>query len=153
MANQGGINVRPVAAADYDGWRAIYLGYAEFYHVSPDEDAIATVWGWVTDPDHEMRCDIAVEDGGKVVGFAQYHGTPRTLGGNTICYLSDLFVDSETRSGGVGRALMDHVIEVCRQEGWPKLRWLTAEDNERARALYDQYQERSPFIVYYVDAD
>jgi len=100
-----------------------------------------------------MLCDVAVDGDGLIIGFAQYHATPRTLGGNTICYLSDLFVDPDIRSRGVGRALIDHLKGVCRDQGWPTLRWLTAEDNARARRLYDQYQERSPFIVYYIDAE
>ena len=149
----GSVNIRPVEAADYDGWRKIYIGYAEFYHVDWSEDIVAAVWRWVCDPEHEMRCDVAIDEDDAVVGFAQYHGTPRTLGGHEICYLSDLFVDPGVRSGGIGRALMDHLIEVCRAEGWPKLRWLTAEDNATARNLYDSYQERSPFIVYYVDTE
>jgi len=145
------ITVRRVDADDYDGWRTIYIGYAEFYHVEWTEEIVATVWGWVLDPDHEMLCDVALDAEGTIIGFAQYHGTPRTLGGHNICYLSDLFVDPDIRSKGIGHIIMDHLIEVCRKEGWPKLRWLTAEDNDRARRLYDQYEERSPYIVYYVD--
>lgn len=145
------VKVRPVGSDDYDGWRNIYIGYAEFYHVEWTEDIVATVWGWVLDSDHQMRCDVAVDENAAIIGFIQYHATPRTLGGHDICYLSDLFVNPDIRSKGVGRVLMDYLIEVCRTEGWPKLRWLTAEDNATARKLYDSYQPRSPFIVYYVD--
>jgi hypothetical protein len=34
------------------------------------------------------------------------------------------------------------------EHGWDKIHWLTAESNDRARRLYDQFAPASGFIQY-----
>ena len=74
----------------------------------------------------------------------------RSLGGGMTCYLSDLYVDPETRGAGTGRALIDHVREVAKVQGLPGVRWLTQEFNYPARRLYDTYEPKTDFILYSV---
>ena len=72
----------------------------------------------------------------------------RALGAGMVCYLSDLYTAPDRRGTGAARALIDHVLDFARSEGLPSVRWLTAEDNATARALYDSYRPRTPFILY-----
>jgi GNAT superfamily N-acetyltransferase len=65
-----------------------------------------------------------------------------------VCYLQDLFVASDARGAGLGRALIEAVAEKARAAGSPRLYWMTHEDNRTARALYDAVAERSGFIQY-----
>ena len=63
-------------------------------------------------------------------------------------FLDDLFVDPAHRGSGAARALIDAVAAEGRQRGWTVIRWITAEDNYRARGLYDQMADRTKWVTY-----
>ena len=67
-----------------------------------------------------------------------------TIGG----FLDDLFVDPAHRGGGVAAALMQGLAEIGKARGWSTMRWLTAEDNYRARSFYDRISTRTAFLTY-----
>jgi len=146
------VTCRPPEAADEARWSELFRGYMEFYNVPPDAAVTQRVWTWLFDPAHEVEGLVAELDG-RVVGLAHYQPMARTLGGNEIGYLSDLFTDPACRGQGVGRALIDACLEVARQRGWPTLRWFTQEYNYAGRRLYDTYAPKSDFIVYMVKVD
>lgn len=64
------------------------------------------------------------------------------------CYLQDLFVADDARSGGVGRALIEHVYADANRRGASRVYWLTHESNHNAMRLYDRIADRSDFIQY-----
>lgn len=142
------MQIRPVSETDHAEWLALFRAYAAFYKTSLSPETEATVWRWIFDTDEAYWCDLALTDEGRPIGFAQYSLLHRSLGGSKVCYLSDLFTTPEARGLGAGRALIDHVRARAGAMGCPNLRWLTAEDNATARALYDTYAPRTPFILY-----
>lgn len=129
-------------------WQPLFEGYAAFYRTALTPQAIDTVWHWIQDPENPFFCTLALSDDGRPLGLAQYQLMHRSLGGSMVCYLSDLFTTPAARGQGIGRALIDHVRAFARDKGLPNIRWLTAEDNATARALYDSYAPRTPFILY-----
>jgi GNAT superfamily N-acetyltransferase len=143
------VTCRPPAPADQARWAELFRGYLDFYKAPQDEAVVARVWDWLMDPAHEVEGLVAEVDG-RVVGIAQYQPMIRTLGGNTVGYLSDLFTDPACRGRGVGRALIDACLAAARARGWPVLRWFTQEYNYAGRQLYDSYAPKSDFIVYMV---
>lgn len=140
--------LRPATPADRALWQPLFEGYAAFYRTDLTPQGIETVWHWIHDPENPFFCTLALSDDGHPLGLAQYQLMHRSLGGSMTCYLSDLFTTAEARGQGIGRALIDHVRAFARDRGLPGLRWLTAEDNATARALYDSYAPRTPFILY-----
>jgi GNAT superfamily N-acetyltransferase len=142
--------IRPVTPADRAVWEALFDGYAAFYQTEVAAGAKAAVWAWIMDDAPEFWCDLAVDEAGGVVGMVQYQLMHRSLSGQKVCYLSDLFVRPEMRGGGVGRALIDHVIGFARSRGISNVRWLTQEFNYAGRRLYDSYRPKSDFILYSV---
>jgi len=70
------------------------------------------------------------------------------LSGNTVCYLSDLYVSPDSRGLGVGKALIDQVLDFARSRNLSGVRWLTQESNYTARSLYDKYNKKTDFILY-----
>ena len=53
-----------------------------------------------------------------------------------------------------GRAYLAAVAamaEIGRQRGWTVIRWLTADDNYRARGVYDRHAKRTMWITYQLD--
>ena len=85
---------------------------------------------------------------GKLTGIVHYlyHRSCWTIG--NYCYLQDLFVASESRKLGLGRALIEAVYKVAKEEGASRVHWLTHATNTTARALYDTLAESAGFIQY-----
>ena len=144
--------IRPVTPADRAVWEELFDAYAAFYKTTVGPEAKAAVWGWIFAEAPDFWCDVA-EVEGRVVGFAQYQLMHRSLSGAKVCYLSDLFARPEVRGGGVGRALIDHVIGFARRRGISNVRGLTQEFNYAGRRLYDSYRPKSDFILYSVPVE
>jgi ribosomal protein S18 acetylase RimI-like enzyme len=53
------------------------------------------------------------------------------------CYLAELYVVADKRGRGIGRALMDEVFTVAREEGAGHIELNTSDDDVAARALYE----------------
>jgi ribosomal protein S18 acetylase RimI-like enzyme len=53
------------------------------------------------------------------------------------CYLAELYVVPNRRGQGLGRALMEHAIELARAQGANYMDLGTSEDDVAARALYE----------------
>lgn len=88
---------------------------------------------------------------GTVIGFTLSLTHEGTWVTSPDCYLEDLFVDQQGRGKGAGRALLDDLISLCRQNGWSRLYWHTAEDNVTARKLYDRYVKSDNHIRYRIE--
>ena len=140
--------MRPPTAADRDRWRALYRGYADFYRVEQTEAAAAQVWEWINDPDHEVRCLLVEDEAGRVAGLAHYRPFARPLSATTGCFLDDLFVDPADRGGGAADALLAELRRLATENGWSVVRWITADDNYRGRAKYDQHAVRTMWVTY-----
>ena len=80
--------------------------------------------------------------------MTQYQLMHRSLSGEKVCYLSDLYVIPEVRGSGAGRALIDQVFAFAKSKDISNVRWLTQDYNYNARKLYDSYGRKSDFILY-----
>lgn len=141
------MRVRPVEPGDREGWDRLYQGYAAFYRVEQTPAMRDRVWAWLTDPAHEVEGFVA-ETGGALVGLAHVRAFARPLSASLGGFLDDLFVAPEARGQGVAAALIEAVAVEGRRRGWTVLRWITAEDNARARALYDRVAARTGWVTY-----
>lgn len=139
--------IRPPVSADRPEWERLYAGYAAFYEVAQTPEMRATVWGWIHDPAHQTKAFVA-EDQGRLLGLAHFRPFARPLSASTGGFLDDLFVDPGARGSGVADALIAAIANLGRAKGWTVLRWITAEDNYRARALYDRLAEKTRWATY-----
>ena len=142
--------IRPVGPQDRVVWEEFFDAYAAFYKTSVSSEAKDAVWDWIFADLPEFWCDLACDEVGRAVGMVQYQLMHRSLSGAKVCYLSDLYVREAVRGGGIGRALIDHVIGFARGRGISNVRWLTQEFNYAGRRLYDSYRPKSDFILYSV---
>jgi ribosomal protein S18 acetylase RimI-like enzyme len=147
MAIESAGAVRPAAAGDEADFLAMWQDFIEGGPEPCAPDAAAHVWRSVVDGDNPLQCLIA-EQGGRPVGFAVYVAHPYTWSPRSVCYLLDLYVRPQERRHGHGRALMDALAAIGRQQGWLRIYWMTQEDNTRARAFYDKIARRSPLVRY-----
>ncbi len=143
--------VRPVTAKDRSAWDALYHAYANFYEVPQTPEMRARVWGWLTDPDHEVSGFVA-DDNDVLQGFAHVRVFARPLAAATGVYLDDLFVAPAARGSGVAPALLKSVKSFATDGGHSVVRWITAQDNARARGLYDKHAVATQWVTYDMDA-
>ncbi|MCJ1675840.1 GNAT family N-acetyltransferase [Streptomyces sp. APSN-46.1] len=142
------IQVRDARPEDFAQWRALYRGYADFYKVEQTEEAADTVWSWVNDPGHEVNALVAEDADGMLIGLAHYRPFARPLSATVGCYLDDLFVAPESRGSGAVDLLLGRLSAIAAERGWSVVRWITADDNHRARSKYDQVATRTMWITY-----
>lgn len=144
------VTIRDARPEDENRWRELWASYLEFYEVTVDADITDHTWRRVFDPASAIFMRVAEVDG-VLMGFSlclTHEGT-WILGKD--CYLEDLFVDDAARGKGVGRALMDDLVALCRDKGWTRLYWHTSEHNKRAQALYDSYVKSDGHIRYRIN--
>ena len=142
------VTVRHVEAGDHDAWARLYAGYADFYKVTQTEAMRATVWAWLHDPTNEVEGLVAADADGRIIGIAHYRPYMRPLAASVGGFLDDLFVDPEARGTGAAQALIACIEAIGRARGWSVVRWITAADNTRARAVYDRLATATPWVTY-----
>jgi GNAT superfamily N-acetyltransferase len=145
------ITISTPIEADKAGWRRLYDGYTAFYKMPTNDEIADRVWGWINDPADSVEALVARTQEGRVVGLAHFRSMPRPLNGSTAGFLDDLFVDPGFRGGGVADRLIAAVAALGRKRGWTVIRWLTADDNYRARGVYDRHAKRTMWITYQMD--
>jgi GNAT superfamily N-acetyltransferase len=138
----------PVSTEHRRGWNRLFAAYAAFYRVEQTDRTREIVWQWLVDPDHSLRGLIALDDAGVPAGIAHYRTVPQSLTGELSGFLDDLFVEPPRRGVGVARALLGALAQIGRVEEWNSLSWMTAENNYRARALYDQVATKTIYLTY-----
>ncbi|MBT6565582.1 MAG: GNAT family N-acetyltransferase, partial [Candidatus Puniceispirillum sp.] len=90
---------------------------------------------------------------GHLIGLAHFRAMPSPLRGADVGFLDDLFVDPSQRGGTVANALLRAVDDIAGQRAWAVVRWITRDDNYRARGLYDKLSTRSNWLTYEMSAE
>ena len=142
------IRIVPLEQRHRADWDRLYAGYAEFYRVTQTPEMRDRVWSWLHDPAHGTCVLVAEDAAGRAVGLAHYRAFARPLSATTGGYLDDLFVNPQMRGQRVADALIAALAEEGRRQGWSVIRWITAENNARARAVYDRVAKLTPWRTY-----
>lgn len=142
------VTIGPPAPTDREGWERLYTAYRAHYGQSPDALAAEAVWGWINDPNVAFEARVARKTGGRLVGMIHFREVLRPLRGSTGGYIDDMIVAEDARGGGVADALVDAVSEAGRSRGWSNIRWITSDDNYRARGFYDRIARRTMMLTY-----
>lgn len=137
--------VMPLRPEDRADWERLARGYHAFYEEQFPADAYDRVWSRLRAA-RDIHALGAYGDA-RLVGIVHYlfHGH---VWQPDVCYLQDLFVDEPVRGRGAGRALIAQVERDARRRGAFRVYWLTRQDNEPARRLYDKVAMCSGFIRY-----
>jgi ribosomal protein S18 acetylase RimI-like enzyme len=141
------LDIRHLTPEDHRDWERLYEGYAQFYKVAQTPEMRDRVWGWIGAGTHGVAGYGAVLDG-RLVGIAHVRPFARPLSATVGAFLDDLFVDPQARGHRVADALLQFLKDEGTRRGWSVIRWITAEDNYRARAVYDRVGERTKWLTY-----
>ena len=139
--------IRDIQLKDRDQWEKLYRGYADFYKVQMNNQILETVWSWLHDKSHEVS-GIVYEVDEVIVALAHYRRMPRPLKGNDIGFLDDLYVNPEYRGKKIGEKILNELKQISKSKGWNLVRWITHDDNLRAKSLYDRVSEKTNWDVY-----
>lgn len=80
-------------------------------------------------------CDL-VEVDGDVAGMAIWFLNYSTWQGKHGIYLEDLFVKPEYRGRGYGKALLQHLAQLCNERGYGRFQWWVLDWNSPAIEFY-----------------
>ena len=139
--------IREIQLKDKEQWEKLYKDYADFYKVEMNNKILQTVWNWLHDKNHEVE-GLVYEVDGNIVGLAHYRRMPSPLRGQDIGFLDDLFVDPKHRGQKIGEKLINKMKEISKSKGWNLVRWITHDDNVRAKSLYDRVAKKTNWNVY-----
>ena len=140
-------SVREIQLKDKEQWQELYKGYANFYKVEMNNQILETVWSWLHDKNHELN-GIVYEIDGNIVALAHYRRMPRPLKGKDVGFLDDLFVEPIHRGKRIGEQLLNELKKISKFKGWGLIRWITHNDNLRAKNLYDRVAEKTHWNLY-----
>ena len=139
--------IRDIHLKDKEQWEKLYKGYADFYKVEMNDKILQIVWKWLHNKSHEVN-GLVYEVDGNIVGLAHYRRMPSPLRGQDVGFLDDLFVDPEHRGQRIGEKLINKLKEISKSKRWNLVRWITREDNLRAKSLYNRVSEKTTWDVY-----
>ncbi|MEO6004712.1 MAG: GNAT family N-acetyltransferase [Opitutus sp.] len=88
------------------------------------------------------ECVIALTAAGAPAGFAIFFTNYSTFLAKPGLYLEDLFVRSEFRGQGIGKALLTHLAQLANQRNYGRMEWSVLDWNERAIAFYESFGAR-----------
>lgn len=91
----------------------------------------------------------------ELIGFVQLYSSFCSVYVCPILILYDLFVKTQARGNGHGRALMNKATEFAKSEGYDRLELSTATDNFIGQSLYESlgYERDNDFYHYSLEID
>ncbi|HRD78383.1 MAG TPA: GNAT family N-acetyltransferase [Hyphomicrobiaceae bacterium] len=140
--------VRPLAARDKDAWRALFDAYIAFYRAEVADAVIEATWERMLALSHGMTGLVAVDGGDRPIGLAHLVFHVSTWSPTTYCYLEDLYVAPEHQGRGAGHALVEATYREAEARAAKRVYWVTEEDNQAARRLYDTLGRRMHYVQY-----
>jgi ribosomal protein S18 acetylase RimI-like enzyme len=129
------ITVREAAPADAPViGRLLHDFNTEYLDVTPGPEALAARIGELL----KAGDTVALLAGDGPDGLAVLRFRPAIWSAGQECYLAELYVVPPLRGRGIGRALMERVLEVAKARGADWIDLGTSEDDVAARALYER---------------
>jgi diamine N-acetyltransferase len=84
-----------------------------------------------------FQCFIAETGDSKIVGFASFFFAYYSWSGKAI-YLDDLYITNAYRKQGIGKMLLQQIIELAKNSSCKKVRWQVSKWNTNAIEFYQK---------------
>ncbi len=133
-----GINIRRAVKEDCPRLLELVTELA-VYEKAPDEVTVSLAHfeesGFGANP---VYWSFVAEEDGVILGFALYYIRYSTWKGQRM-YLEDILVTESARGKGIGKLLMDRLIEEAKKRKLSAIVWQVLEWNEPAINFYKKY--------------
>lgn len=142
------ISVRMASDSDLAKLAQLFDAYRQFYNQPTDiERARDFISERMTRNDSWL---LVAQSNDDLLGFCQMYPSFSSTTTSRIAILNDLFVAQNTRSKGVGKALIQAAEELAKNLGLSAMELATAIDNQTAQALYEHLDwQRDKNFYYY----
>ncbi len=80
---------------------------------------------------------LVADTGTELLGYLFYHLGYEVADAARILYVIDLYVRRDSRRRGLGRALMEEAVNVCKKLGGSQVCWSVYESNALAFSFYE----------------
>jgi ribosomal protein S18 acetylase RimI-like enzyme len=133
------LTIRKASIDDLDEIAQLFDAYRQFYEQAPN---LALANSFIAERINKQESVIFVaenqntNDAKKLIGFCQIYPSFCSVAAAKIGVLYDLFVDTNARKTGAGRALMLAAHDYATKNGMARLDLSTAKNNHAAQALY-----------------
>lgn len=142
------ITISKPEPSDQTEWQQLYRLYAGFYQMPMPLETLNQVWQWITDPHEDFHCLVARDEQKGLIGLMHFRGMPSPLRGAKVGFLDDFYVVESARGQGVSDKLFEALKAQAKDKEWAFVRWITAEDNARARGFYQKHSQQTPWLTY-----
>jgi GNAT superfamily N-acetyltransferase len=144
------IIVRAPKPDDRTDWDRMWSANCAHFGASMTEAHNRELWRRIMEPDHPV-CALVCSPSdheGTLLGLAHYVLHPHTFSSKMVCYLEDLWVEPSARRAGIGRAFVDALVALGKEQDWRRIYWHTETDNVTARSLYDRFAKATNYVRY-----
>ena len=125
------ISIRMAAKADLP---AVYELFREFAVFQQTPEKLYITLDQLIADEQYFQCLVAEVDG-RIVGFASFFFAYYSWTGRGV-YLDDLYVKEDSRKYGIGKRLLNGVIDLAKADGCKTVRWLVSRWNANAIEFY-----------------
>ena len=147
----GGIRMVRAGREELDDIVPLFDGYRQFYGQRSD---VAAARAFLSDriERDESVIYVAYTDPGEAAGFTQLYPSFSSVSLKPLWILNDLFVRTDVRRGGVGRALLERARVHAVETGAKGLVLSTGAANKAAQILYEScgWQRDDEFLHYHL---
>jgi GNAT superfamily N-acetyltransferase len=144
------ITIRAPILADWTDWSRMWSANCAHFSASMPEAHDRELWRRIMDPDHPVGALVCSPSDreGTLLGLAHYVLHPHTFSNKMVCYLEDLWVEPSARRARIGRAFVDALVALGKEQDWRRIYWHTQTDNVTARSLYDRMAGATDYVRY-----
>ncbi|WP_343670979.1 GNAT family N-acetyltransferase [Chitinophaga sp.] len=125
-----------IRLAEEKDFPAIFLLIREFATFQKSLDKVSITPAQMQ-AEKELFQAFVVEVDGGIVGFATFFWAYYSWSGKAL-YLDDLYLQPSYRKQGMGKGLLQAVIELARSQNCKKVRWQVSNWNQHAIAFYQK---------------
>jgi GNAT superfamily N-acetyltransferase len=141
------MTIRQARLDDLEPLTKLFDGYRVFYQQPSDlEGASDFLYQRFTKQDSIIL--VALDQYEKPIGFTQLYPSFSSVSMQPLWILNDLYVTTDNRGNGAGKALIEAAQELATKQGWKGLVLETAADNP-ARQLYERTGWRQDGMLHY----
>ncbi|MET0102780.1 MAG: GNAT family N-acetyltransferase [Sedimenticola sp.] len=146
--------IEPVSDNNLEDVLPLIRLYQEFYKIDDiDDERNRNFFSQFNENGNEGCLFLFRNNEGKAVAFATVYFTYVSSIPAKVGVMNDLYTIPSHRGKGIGRKLINHCLQFVISKGAARLQWLTAEDNEQAKKLYDSLDtKKSSWNVYTYNA-